>query len=169
MITFSAKLDEKELRRYLGKLDKVRGKPLATRAERVTAAAARLMVPVGRREAPIGEGRIIRGELVRPGNLRRRIKTRQVRKRGTEAIRPVWFGSTAYYGPMVSRGTRSHSLAPTHSGKSTLAAFSVDEIRPLDSFPNISARADPWVDRVWAQMEDDIYALIERDVFDTRD
>ena len=139
------------------KLDKIRGKPLLDRAEKVTAAGARLLVPVGRREAPIGDdARIIRGEFVPPGQLRRSVGTKRLRKRGIETIRPTLFGSifsiasTAFYAHMIPRGTRSHSLERKRSYKSDFVAFNVGEVRPLSAFKiHPGSKPDPWVDRTW--------------------
>lgn len=164
----TARLDQREFARYQKKLAKNSGRPLMERADRLTLAGARFLVPIGRARAPIGEGRIIRGELVKPGNLRRRIKAKALRRQAFEPVRPVWFGSSAWYAHMVPGGTRYHSVEPIRSGKSRYAAFNVDEVRPLTAFPNISAKPDPWVDETWREGGDDYMRVVERDIFDTR-
>lgn len=165
----TARLDPKEFARYQKKLAKNAGKPLIIRAERLTLAAARYLVPIGRRLAPIGEARIIRGELIKPGNLRSRIKPKALRRRAFEPMRPVWFGSSAWYAHMVPGGTTPHSVEPIRAGKSEFAAFGVDEVRPLSAFPtHPGAKPVPWVDETWREGGDDYMRVVERDIFDTR-
>jgi hypothetical protein len=177
--------DQRELDRYLKKLEKLQGKPLADRAQRVTNAAARLAIPTIRAEAPspryqYGPGRH------RPGNLKRRVHQRLLRKQAGELIKPTWLGSSAYYTRFVIEGTRPHSLAAkgglvsfitrggesvsftkSTGGRSAFAAFPTGEVRPWSVVRHPGSSADDFVARAWSRTSGTVYARIERDIWDT--
>lgn len=168
MIT--AEIDQKALDRYLKVLDRNRGKPLLTRAEKLTqGAAARVLVPALRAAAPRNKarGKYVVGRRVKSGNLAKRSRAKLLRKRGGEDIRPTWVGSGAYYTHMVVGGTRPHPLAP-RSGHSDYAVFAQDEVRALAGMMHPGSRANPFVARAVDPNLDAVYSIIRKDVYDTR-
>lgn len=185
MIQLTAKVEERELRKYIARLDRNRGKPLLTRAERTTTAAAqRVLVPRMKAEAPVDTaGKYLAGGRARGGNLKRRIRAKRLRKRGLEDIRPTWVGSSAYYHHIVVGGSQAHSLATRAAGrtvtiggrsftanlqKSPYLAFGTDEVRLSAGVWHPGATPDPFVGRAVDPNLDIVYRLIAKDVFDVR-
>lgn len=186
MITPTIRLDsasQRELDRYLKKLDKNRGKPLLTRAENTTYAAARLLVPPLRAAIHKGRGT----ETRRGGNLARRVHQRRLKKRSGEDIRPTWIGSSAFYARFYAEGTAGHQLYragglvrfTTRSGenvsftmkegaRSAYARFPDGEVRSLVGMEHPGARPQPFIDAGARPHLPDVYALIARDVFDIK-
>ena len=186
MIAVTVKADRKQLDHYLKLLDKNRGRPLEFRAERtITAAATRILVPAIRAAAPVGPARRIAGGPVKPGNLRRRVRAKRLRKQAGETIRPTWVGSSAYYMHMVVGGTKRHPLAPREAGrtvsftnrfgktrsftanlqKGSFAVFAIDEVRPLAGMEAGPHAPDPFLRRAIDPNLDIVYSLVARDVF----
>jgi hypothetical protein len=188
MIQLTAKVEERELRKYIARLDRNRGRPLLQRAERTTTAAAqRVLVPRLKATAPVGRGKYLAGGNARGGNLRRRIRAKRLRQRPGEDIHPTWVGSSAFYHHIVVRGSRSHSLATREAGrtvtfmgrrgmrsftanlrKSPYLAFGTDQVRHSAGVMHPGSRANPFVGRAIDPNLDIVYSLIRKDVFDVR-
>ncbi len=187
MITLTAKIEKRELDKYLKRLDKNRDKPLHVRVERnIRAASQRVLVPRLKKGLPKGPGRMEAGGRKRGGNLRRKAKAKLVRKRAGEVIRPTWTGSSAHTMHMLTGGTVGHSLAPTGDRTVNIRGRSVT-FRPkaqseFVTFPaggellvrpgakvhveGITPRN--YIDQLVTPALPSAYALIERDAFDTR-
>ena len=190
MITLTAKVEERELKKYLARLDKNRGKPFNVRAERtIRAAAQRVLQPRLKAGIKKGPGRYQGGGRSRGGNARTRARAKLLRKRSGEYIRPTWVGSSAYYWHMLEGGVQAHRLDPRESGrtvsfvgrrgsrtftandvKSPLASFGTDQVAVLAGFkdphPGFTGR-HVIDDIVWPSLGQ-AYTFIARDVFDTR-
>jgi hypothetical protein len=168
MLTLSVTIDQKALDRYLKKLDKNRGKPLRTRAENTTfAAAQKLLVPAIQKAAPR-----------KRGTLRHRVKAKRLPMRAGEDMRPVYAGAYAPHAHLVVGGTAAHSLETVRSGKSDYAVIGLASvsrggrglekvgIRRTVDLHHPGAKANPFVERATDPIMDDVYRLIARDVFD---
>jgi hypothetical protein len=174
--------DQKAIAAYIKRLDKNHGRPLLQRAEKVTNAAARLLVAPLRANIPVGPPRQMAGAVVRGGNSRRRVGVKLLRKQGREDIRPTWVGSKAWYFRFPTGGTRAHSLA-SRSGKSQFAVFShsvsrssrailgkayLSDVRPLIGITVSGITPRPWVSDAVASHQDAVMRRIAKDVWDTR-
>jgi hypothetical protein len=163
-LSLTINVDERELARYLARLDMIQGLPLEQRTGKGMDAVGRLLVPLLRSAAPIGPGLLRGGTLYRGGNLRRKIKAKRIRKRFGE-VASVWAGSTAPHQGLVVGGTRPHSLEAKRMGKSLFAAFNDGNVRRLDGMHHPGSRPDPYVDRVIDAHRAEIEATVARDVF----
>jgi hypothetical protein len=182
----TAKIDQKALDRYLKTLDKNHGKPLLQRAENTAFAGAGLLRDPLRAEMPSGPSRRIAGGPVRPGNLKRRVRTKRLGKRGGEDIRPTWVGSTAFYDRWLRMGTSRHSIAPreagsvltvtkwsgrsfnvTTKGKSPYAAFADGNVRAM-TWDVSGVTANPYHTRVAESHGAEIKRLFEKNVYAVR-
>jgi len=163
MIKLSAKVEERELRKYLARLDKNHGKPFLQRAERtIKAAAQRVLVPPIKVAAKGTSRRYEAGGKARKGNLSRKTKAKFLRKRGREPIRPTWVGSTAWYSHIVVGGSQAHNLG---SRGRPFVAFRTDEVRRAQDVEHPGARAKPFIDRGVDGAMPRFEALVKRDVF----
>ena len=147
MIDLSAKVEQRELDRYLARLEKNQGRPLRARTEwLLKAAAQRELVPRIKQAAPVRSGSFTYGgKTVRGGNLKRKTKAKFLRKRWGEPLRPTWVGSTAWYSHLVARGTQPHSIG---------------------GYMHPGARANPFIDRGVDAGIGKAQRLITKDVFD---
>src|SRR3990167_497968 len=116
-LTLTVKIDEKAWNAYLKRLDKNRGKPLLTRAEKTINSAAKLMVPALSDALPAsGRSTAARaGPIAIIGAKRRRTMkksagTKLLRKQGGEAIRPTWIGVKHFAFRWLTEGTSEHDL-----------------------------------------------------------
>ena len=161
-LTLTVKLDEKALAAYLKLLDKNRGKPLLTRAEKTINSAAKLMVPAlsaglpaSGRSTAAGAGPIAIIGAKRRRTMRKSAGTKLLRKQGGEAIRPTWTGVKHFSFRWLTEGTSAHGLQArgleadvrgrfTGRGnwRSGFAPFADGESRPLGSIqvPGITSR-----------------------------
>lgn len=182
----SITVDQRQLDAYLKRLDKNRGKPLLKRAENTAYAGAGLLRGPLRAAMPTGPARRIAGGPVRPGNLQRKVHTKLLRKRGSEAIRPTWVGSSAFYDRWLRMGTKGHSIEPRGAGafsvtewsgrtwtgtrlqRSPLAAFADGNVRPLRGIEVRGVTPNPYHTEVLAAHQSDLIRLFQANVFDVR-
>ena len=165
VLKLSVPIDQRALDAHLKRLDRNRGKPLLTRAEKTINSASKLLIGPVRAAAPVGPGKRLAGGFTRGGNTRRKVGVKLLRKVGGEDIRPTWIGSKAWTARLVATGTGPHSLAP-RAGRSQFAAFDIDVVRPLAGMWHPGATARPFVPDAVAGSMDQVIALIRRDVFD---
>jgi hypothetical protein len=159
--------DQKAIAAYIKRLDKNHGRPLLQRAEKVTNAAARLLVAPLRANIPVGPSKRLAGGVTRGGNSRRRVGTKLLKKQGGEDIRPTWVGSKAWYFRFPTGGTRAHSLAP-RSGKSKYSVYGIDVVRLNSGITVSGITPRPWVSDAVASHQDAVMRRIEKDIWDTR-
>ena len=159
MITPTITVDQRALDKYLAVLDKNRGKPLLTRAERVIAGAAKLAVPALKAAAPPSTGRrpTSSGPLLILNRKRYRTLastsgTKRLRKRGGEVIAPTWLGYKKFTSRWLQEGTSSHSLqregvsyAPGQRGRWTNTGPTANTTRNSYWRSALAHISDDWV------------------------
>src|SRR3990167_5514545 len=187
-LTLTVKIDEKAWNAYLKRLDKNRGKPLLTRAEKTINSAAKLMVPALSDALPAsGRSTAARaGPIAIIGAKRRRTMkksagTKLLRKQGGEAIRPTWIGVKHFAFRWLTEGTSTHGLQTrglevgaggrfTGRGnwRSGFAHFARGEVRPLASIADRGTTGRDYISSAREGREGQIMTLIQRDTFDVK-
>lgn len=204
LLDLTLKVDQRALDRHLARLDKNRGKPLLVRAEKVTNSAAKLVVPRLRARLPAsGRSTAVRqGPIAIIGRKRRKTMrqsagTKLLRKRGMEAIRPTWIGSSHFAFGWLTLGTRMHHLqtrrleggpargaggrylkhgrwttpGPSNFGissyRSGFAHFADGNVRPLAAIDVRGITGTDYVSPVWDSVRPEVMRLIEQGVFET--
>jgi hypothetical protein len=171
MITVSAKVKARQIAAYDKKLAKNMGKPLAKRGERgVLAASQRVLVPRVKAEIRTHKGKNLHydhkaGGYRKSGNMARLVRSKLLRQRGGEFIRPTWTGSKAFYVPMVTGGTKPHFLSRRGA---EWVAFGPGEVVRANSFVHPGSRPWPVIDRAAEDALPDVITLIRKDIFTTR-
>ncbi len=104
MVAISVTVSQKDLDRVEKRLDKWQGKPLEVRLKKATEGSMSLMVNPIRAQTPVSE----KGQKGRyahqPGNLRRKVRQRVLKKRQGE-VAAAYAGPSVYYGQWAQHGS----------------------------------------------------------------
>jgi len=97
-------VDQRDIARVNKRLDKWQGKPLATRLQKAVTGGASLMVNPIRAFAPQSASGTTGRYAHKSGNLKRKVRTRTLRKRPGEAA-AAYAGPSTFYALFVRYGT----------------------------------------------------------------
>lgn len=171
MITLSATVEARLLKSYDKKLAQNMGKPLAQRGQRgVLAASQKVLVPRIKKQIRTHRGKNLHydhkaGGYKKPGHMARNVRSKLLRQRGGEFIKPTWTGARVFYVPMVTQGTKPHSLG--RRGQKWVA-FGPGEVRRTSDFTHPGSKPWPFIDRATDGAMDNVISLIKKDIFTTR-